>query len=108
MEFRNGLLLQLIECIESTQNEVKRKMIETDACTVAPKSHARLAREEKVRATSQLTPAVVPDRVVSSAGAFQKNARCDAGVIARREPSRCFPPSIMRDDFSDDSLKELV
>src|SRR6266478_6920175 len=43
--------------------------------------------------------AVVPDRVVSSARAFQKNARCDAGVIARREPSRSFPPSIMRDDF---------
>jgi len=55
MEFRNGLLLQLIECIESTQNEVKRKMIETSVCTDAPKSHARLAREEKVRATSQLT-----------------------------------------------------
>jgi hypothetical protein len=55
MELRNGLLLQLIECIESTQNEVKRKMIETSACTDAPKSHARLAREEKVRATSQLS-----------------------------------------------------
>jgi len=48
MEFRNDLLLQLIECIESTQNEVKRKMIETGACNVAPKSPARLAREEKV------------------------------------------------------------
>jgi len=48
--------LQLIECIESTQNEVKRKMIEADVCNVAPKSHARLAREEKVRATSQLSP----------------------------------------------------
>jgi hypothetical protein len=55
MEFRNGLLLQLIEGIESTQNEVKRKMIEAGACTDAPKSHARLAREEKVRMTSQLT-----------------------------------------------------
>jgi hypothetical protein len=55
MEFRNGHLLQLIECIESTQNEVKRKMIETSACTDAPKSHARRAREEKVRATSELT-----------------------------------------------------
>jgi hypothetical protein len=55
MEFRNGVLLQLIECIESTQNEVKRKMIETRASTDAPKSHARLAREEKVRVTSQLT-----------------------------------------------------
>jgi hypothetical protein len=55
MEFRNGLLLQLIECIESTQSEVKRKMIETRACTDAPKAHARLAPEEKVRVTSQLT-----------------------------------------------------
>jgi len=48
MEFRNGRLLQLFECIESTQNEVKRKMIETGACNAAPKSPARLAREEKV------------------------------------------------------------
>ena len=55
MEFRNGLLLQLIECIESTQNEVKRKMIETGACNAAPKSHARRTREEKVHATSQLS-----------------------------------------------------
>jgi hypothetical protein len=47
MEFRNGLLLQLFECIESTQNEVKRKMIEADACNAVPKSHVRLAREEK-------------------------------------------------------------
>jgi len=47
MEFRNGRLLQLFECIESTQNEVKRKMIETGAFNAVPKSHARLAREEK-------------------------------------------------------------
>jgi hypothetical protein len=38
MEFRNGRLLQLIECIESTQNEVKRKMIESSALHDAPKS----------------------------------------------------------------------
>jgi hypothetical protein len=38
MEFRNGVLLQLVECIESTQNEVKRKMIETVARSDAPKS----------------------------------------------------------------------
>src|ERR1700686_4220826 len=55
MEFRNGLLLQLIEWMESTQTEEKRKMIESSACTDAPKSHARLALEEKGRATSQLT-----------------------------------------------------
>jgi hypothetical protein len=46
MEFRNGILLQLFECIESTQNEVKRKMIETGACNAAPKSlHALRAWE---------------------------------------------------------------
>jgi hypothetical protein len=49
MEFRNGLLLQLIECIESTQNEVKRKMIATDARNAAPKSPARLAYEKSSR-----------------------------------------------------------
>src|ERR1700690_572971 len=48
MEFRNGVLLQLFECIESARNEVKRKMIETAACNDAPKSLRNLAREEKV------------------------------------------------------------
>jgi hypothetical protein len=60
MEFCNGILLQLFECIESTQNEVKRKMIEADACNAVPKSHARLARKEKVRVTSQPTLACSP------------------------------------------------
>jgi hypothetical protein len=44
----NGVLLQLVECILSTQNEVKRKMIETGACNAALRSHARLACEEKL------------------------------------------------------------
>jgi hypothetical protein len=35
---RNDVLLQLVECIESTQNEVKRKMIDREACKAAPKS----------------------------------------------------------------------
>src|SRR5208282_6133527 len=34
----NGNLLQLFECIESTQNEVKRKMIVTHTCNAVPKS----------------------------------------------------------------------
>jgi len=55
MEFRNGILLQLIECIESTQNEVKRKMIKADALQRCTKSSARLAREKKVRANQQLS-----------------------------------------------------
>jgi hypothetical protein len=51
MEFRNGILLQLFECIESTQNEVKRKMIETEASNDAPKSLRDVARQEKVCVT---------------------------------------------------------
>ena len=46
MEFRNGLLLQLIECIESSQNEVKKKMIEWDARNNAPKSLHQLPRKK--------------------------------------------------------------
>jgi hypothetical protein len=72
MEFRNGHLLQLIECIESTQNEVKRKMIETRACTDAPKSHARLAREEKVRATSQPTLSLSASRLCLPLARFKR------------------------------------
>jgi hypothetical protein len=69
MEFRNGLLLQLIECIESTQNEVKRKMIETGACNAAPKSPARRAREEKVRVHHNSLLPVLPSRRVCRAHA---------------------------------------
>jgi hypothetical protein len=85
MEFRNGVLLQLIECIESTQNEVKRKMIETRASTDAPKSHARLAREEKVRVTSQLTlpwspiPLGPPRERVRK----ERSLRCAARTLAK-------------------------
>lgn len=38
MESCNGKLLQLVECIESMQNEVKKKMIVPEACNDAPKS----------------------------------------------------------------------
>jgi hypothetical protein len=38
---------------EPTQNEVKRKMIETDARSDVPKSPARFVREGKVRGPSQ-------------------------------------------------------
>jgi hypothetical protein len=81
MEFHNGLLLQLIECIESTQNEVKRKMIETDACNVAPKSHARFAREEKVHATSQLCLPVSPIALCPPLARFKRTlAAVPAGL----------------------------
>src|ERR1700675_3671455 len=84
MEFRNGLLLQLIECIESTQNEVKRKMIETSACTDAPKSHARLAREEKVRATSQLALTRSPSRFLCRSRVSKEHSlRCQRDRASR-------------------------
>jgi hypothetical protein len=71
MEFRNGLLLQLIECIESTQNEVKRKMIETRARNAAPKSSARREREKSSRRiATRLSHA--PDCVVSAARRFNQ------------------------------------
>ncbi|MGA8298993.1 MAG: hypothetical protein WB817_05885, partial [Terriglobales bacterium] len=48
----NGVLLQLVECIESMRNEVKRKMILTAAFNVAPKSRHR-AREKKFSQVEQ-------------------------------------------------------
>jgi hypothetical protein len=52
MEYRNGLLLQLNECIESTQNEVKKKMMVGDACDEAPKSREQSAREKNRAVTT--------------------------------------------------------
>src|SRR6266403_978965 len=84
MEFRNGLMLQLIECIESTQNEVKRKMIETRACNDAPKSHARLARAEKVRTTSRLTLPLSPIALCPPLVCFkERSLRCWRDYAAR-------------------------
>jgi hypothetical protein len=50
MESCNGRLLQLIECIERTQNEVKRKMIEPSVRRDARKSPAVHSRKKKNRA----------------------------------------------------------
>jgi hypothetical protein len=86
MEFRNGVLLQLIECIESTRNEVKRKMIETHAYNSAPKSHADFAREKNRALTSQ------PHLVCSSSHRSLACARDENNIapvpvaVARREP----------------------
>jgi hypothetical protein len=51
----NGDLLQLIECIESTQNEVKRKMIESSACNAEPKSPEETVQEKFARANRELS-----------------------------------------------------
>jgi hypothetical protein len=48
MESCNGRLLQLIECIERTQNEVKKKMIESSALHDAPKSPGVHSRKKKI------------------------------------------------------------
>jgi len=56
MEFRNDVLLQLVECIESSRSEVKKKMIETRAYNSAPKSHSYFTREKNRRLTSQRGP----------------------------------------------------
>jgi hypothetical protein len=49
----NALLLQLNECIESTQNEVKRKMSVSVAHRSAPKSPARVAQEKMLAGNSE-------------------------------------------------------
>jgi hypothetical protein len=47
MEFHNDVLLQLVECIESTQNEVKKKMITSKACDV-DQSHMMAVTRESI------------------------------------------------------------
>jgi len=51
----NGALLQLIECIESTRNEVKEKMIESNAHRVARKSPEGESAEKFARACDGLS-----------------------------------------------------
>jgi len=83
MEFRNGVLLQLFECIESTQNEVKRKMIETLARNGVPKSPAWRARKEKLLEAQWLAPSPRTPRVIFAAREmrkrFAKNCWRDCG-----------------------------
>jgi len=55
MEFCNGLQLQLIECIESTRSEVKRKMIVCATRNVGPKSFRSLAAEENRAVVAPMT-----------------------------------------------------
>jgi len=51
----NGDLLQLIECIESTRNEVKRKMIESSAHIAEPKSPEGIGGEKFERVNRELS-----------------------------------------------------
>ena len=71
---------------EPTQNEVKRKMIETDACNDAPKSPARVAHK-KVRVVSRLTLNFYSFMLLSRALYFKN----DTLLRRRRDrPSRTF------------------
>jgi hypothetical protein len=66
MESCNGDLLQLIECIESTQNEVKRKMIGSRAHIEAPKSLRLREREKIARAVRNLNVFALLRAIVSN------------------------------------------
>jgi len=78
----NGDLLQLIECIESTRNEVKRKMIETSACSVARKSPEGEA-EEKICACSP--------RLIHRRSFFWTTNSISRDDLGGREASRILP-----------------
>lgn len=109
MEFRNGVLLQLIECIESTQNEVKRKMIESEAHKVAPKS-LRPLRMKKITHCAGKNHARHRNFIVfvvfrTAFSCARRKQHHDGAATARREPSPSIPPSIMNDGFgSNESL----
>jgi len=81
MEFRNGILLQLIECIESTQNEVKRKMIKADACQRCTKVTSATRTPKKVRAKSQFT--LTRALVILIYEMIRLDAQCGLRLFAR-------------------------
>jgi hypothetical protein len=106
MEFRNGVLLQLFECIESTQNEVKRKMIVSDARNDVPRSPRTTRARKKVHMASQFTLTCAPILLRSRRARLERMLRQSGGATVRRESSRGFPRSIMEDDFCSDALLE--
>jgi hypothetical protein len=73
MEFSNGVLLQLFECIESTQNEVKRKMIEKERQHDTPKSPTRRAREKMLARHHRVLVILFSDRALCTARTAQRN-----------------------------------
>ena len=112
MEFRNAILLQLVECIESTQNEVKRKMIDRGVRNAAPKS-LHLARAENFARVWQLHPHFASSsraRVfiarffprMSPAASFTTNTL----LWPRSRIFDCASPSIMYCGFADDESCE--
>jgi hypothetical protein len=100
MEFRNGVLLQLFECIESTQNEVKRKMIGSDARNDVPRSPCTTRTRKKVHITSQFTLTCAPILLRSRRTRLEQALQHGGGVPARHESSGRFWRSIMEDDFA--------
>jgi hypothetical protein len=103
MEFRNGNLLQLVECIESTQNEVKRKMIEARACNVAPKSPQRRARDKNCGDLTKRSHFFFC-RVVVCVANFQNDARCGSAVAI----GGSFSKALVQIDFQDHAFQFLL
>jgi hypothetical protein len=73
MESCNGRLLQLIECIETTQNEVKKKMIESSALHDAPKSPSVHSRKKKNRDAPTLQFCEAQAAIMSSPAAEEQH-----------------------------------
>jgi hypothetical protein len=91
MEFRNGILLQLVECIESSQNEVKRKMIEAGACNAVPKSHARASLAKKfTKPHNSLSAFLASCRVWTGACLKWKRRRMAPMMARRANPDETF------------------
>jgi hypothetical protein len=84
-------------------------MIETRVRNMAPKSHARIAREKSSRDVSTPTPAFSKSRCVGITRVADEHFRLDAEMIACRETLRSATPSIMRSDFAEmKCVKERV
>ena len=96
MEFCNGRLLQLIECIESTQNEVKGKMIESSALHDAPKSPGVTRARKKIPRRSHCSFAARSPRSCFGAPAEEQHfnsTRHGSELVKWRAP---LPRSIRR------------
>ena len=112
MEFRNGELLQLIECIESTQNEVKRKMIDAEVSSDARKSLRESHAQKKFAGRRNSLRRALHHPLSSSVflcsprvHAAKRKLACDAGTMARGEEVLAFSKTY---GFPMVSVRELV
>lgn len=105
MESCNGRLLQLIECIESTQNEVKKKMIESSALRDARKSPGVTRARKKSRCDHvAVLRGARRDHVLASnrRTAMHRDTAWIASCEAMLDP----PQSIIRNSCSERAMLE--